>query len=221
MLRRDPRAQRADGLPDIQVAALDARHLEVLARAAGARRAVEIGTLGGYSGVSLLRGMGPKRRRSTPSRSIAAPRRGRARELPPRRLRRRVPASTSARRRGPAQAGGRRPVRSGLHRRRQGGLPRLPRLGGRQPASGRPRAARQRLPVRRPPRPADRRSRRRRSARCRPCTRSSPAAASSAPRSCPPARASPSASASSGSCRSLAALYPLAASPPCVAGRGR
>jgi caffeoyl-CoA O-methyltransferase len=48
----------AAGLPDIQVAALDARHLEVLARAAGARRAVEIGTLGGYSGVALLRGMG-------------------------------------------------------------------------------------------------------------------------------------------------------------------
>lgn len=47
------------GLPDIQVAALDARHLEVLARACGARRAVEIGTLGGYSGVALLRGMGP------------------------------------------------------------------------------------------------------------------------------------------------------------------
>jgi caffeoyl-CoA O-methyltransferase len=46
------------GLPDIQVAALDARHLEVLARAAGARRAVEIGTLGGYSGVAILRGLG-------------------------------------------------------------------------------------------------------------------------------------------------------------------
>lgn len=52
------RSARA-GLPDIQVAALDGRHLEVLARATGARRAVEIGTLGGYSGVCLLRGMGP------------------------------------------------------------------------------------------------------------------------------------------------------------------
>ena len=50
----------AGGLPDIQVAALDALHLEVIARAAGARRAVEIGTLGGYSGVALLRGMGPE-----------------------------------------------------------------------------------------------------------------------------------------------------------------
>ena len=48
----------AAGLPDIQVAALDARHLEVLTRAAGARRAVEIGTLGGYSGVAILRGLG-------------------------------------------------------------------------------------------------------------------------------------------------------------------
>jgi caffeoyl-CoA O-methyltransferase len=48
----------AAGLPDIQVAALDALHLEVLARAAGVKRAVEIGTLGGYSGVALLRGMG-------------------------------------------------------------------------------------------------------------------------------------------------------------------
>jgi len=54
------RRSTAAGLPDIQVAALDALHLEVLARAAGARRAVEIGTLGGYSGVALLRGMGPE-----------------------------------------------------------------------------------------------------------------------------------------------------------------
>jgi caffeoyl-CoA O-methyltransferase len=46
------------GLPDIQLAALDARHLEILVRACQARRAVEIGTLGGYSGVSILRGMG-------------------------------------------------------------------------------------------------------------------------------------------------------------------
>lgn len=49
---------RLAGLPDIQVAALDARHLEILARACRARRAVEVGALGGYSGVSILRGMG-------------------------------------------------------------------------------------------------------------------------------------------------------------------
>ncbi|BDG09338.1 O-methyltransferase [Anaeromyxobacter paludicola] len=48
----------AAGLRPIQVGPFDGLHLEVLARAAGARRAVEIGTLGGYSGVCLLRGMG-------------------------------------------------------------------------------------------------------------------------------------------------------------------
>jgi len=48
---------RREGLPDIQLAALDARHLEVVARTCQARRVVEVGTLGGYSGLSLLRGM--------------------------------------------------------------------------------------------------------------------------------------------------------------------
>ncbi len=47
----------AAGLPPIAVGRMDGLHLELLARAAGARRAVEIGTLGGYSGVCLLRGM--------------------------------------------------------------------------------------------------------------------------------------------------------------------
>lgn len=46
------------GMPDIQVAALDALHLEVLVRMTGAKKAVEIGTLAGYSGVAILRGMG-------------------------------------------------------------------------------------------------------------------------------------------------------------------
>jgi caffeoyl-CoA O-methyltransferase len=47
-----------EGLPTIAVGPMDGLHLEVLARACGARKAVEIGTLGGYSGVCLLRGMG-------------------------------------------------------------------------------------------------------------------------------------------------------------------
>src|SRR6266581_2193156 len=47
-----------EGLPPIAVGRFDGRHLEVLARAAGVEKAVEIGTLGGYSGVCLLRGMG-------------------------------------------------------------------------------------------------------------------------------------------------------------------
>src|SRR5437764_10794343 len=47
-----------EGLPAIAVGRFDGLHLEVIARAAGALKAVEIGTLGGYSGVCLLRGMG-------------------------------------------------------------------------------------------------------------------------------------------------------------------
>ncbi len=45
------------GLPEIQVGPMDGRLLEFLARTCGARKAVEVGTLGGYSGVCLLRGM--------------------------------------------------------------------------------------------------------------------------------------------------------------------
>lgn len=44
-------------LPPIHVAPLDGRHLEVLTRVAGARKAVEIGTLAGYSGLCILRGL--------------------------------------------------------------------------------------------------------------------------------------------------------------------
>jgi caffeoyl-CoA O-methyltransferase len=65
-LLREVRARSAAaGLPAIAVGAMDGLHLEVLARAAGARRAVEIGTLGGYSGVCLLRGMGEAGRLDT------------------------------------------------------------------------------------------------------------------------------------------------------------
>jgi caffeoyl-CoA O-methyltransferase len=58
VLREIREGSAAAGLPPIHVGSFDGLHLEVLARAAGARRAVEIGTLGGYSGVCLLRGMG-------------------------------------------------------------------------------------------------------------------------------------------------------------------
>lgn len=50
------RAER-EGLPQIQVGTMDALHLEVLTRAIGASRVVEIGTLGGYSGVAIARGL--------------------------------------------------------------------------------------------------------------------------------------------------------------------
>lgn len=46
------------GLPSIQLSPMDALHLEVLTRAAKAKKVVEIGTLAGYSGTALLRGMG-------------------------------------------------------------------------------------------------------------------------------------------------------------------
>ncbi len=48
------------GLPTIQVGKVDGLHLEVLTRAIGAKKAVEIGTLGGYSGICITRGLGPE-----------------------------------------------------------------------------------------------------------------------------------------------------------------
>lgn len=56
---------RAEGLPPISIGPFDGRHLEVLARMAGARRIVEIGTLGGYSGVCLARALPPDGRLDT------------------------------------------------------------------------------------------------------------------------------------------------------------
>ena len=50
----------ARGLPPIHVGAMDGLHLEILTRIAGATKAVEIGTLAGYSAICICRGMGPK-----------------------------------------------------------------------------------------------------------------------------------------------------------------
>ncbi len=50
---------REAGLPEIQVGAMDGRHLEILSRLVRPQRAVEIGTLGGYSGLCIARGMAP------------------------------------------------------------------------------------------------------------------------------------------------------------------
>ncbi len=59
-LLRDIRERSAAaGLPEIQVAPLDGRHLELLVRLSKASKVVEIGTLGGYSGVSIARGLSP------------------------------------------------------------------------------------------------------------------------------------------------------------------
>lgn len=59
VLREIRERSAREGLPDIQVAKFDGRHLETVARAIGARKIVEIGTLGGYSGVCLARGLAP------------------------------------------------------------------------------------------------------------------------------------------------------------------
>jgi predicted O-methyltransferase YrrM len=53
------RASEAAGLPAIQVSAPQGRMLHVLARAVGARRILEIGTLGGYSTIWLARALPP------------------------------------------------------------------------------------------------------------------------------------------------------------------
>ena len=48
----------AKDVRQIQVGRMDALHLTIIAAAAKAKKAVEFGTLAGYSGIALLRGMG-------------------------------------------------------------------------------------------------------------------------------------------------------------------
>lgn len=48
---------KAAGLPPIHVGSYDGLHLEVIARAVGAKKIVEIGTLAGYSGTCLTRAL--------------------------------------------------------------------------------------------------------------------------------------------------------------------
>ena len=47
------------GLPAISIKPEEGRFLQVLARACGAKKALEIGTLGGYSGIWIARGLLP------------------------------------------------------------------------------------------------------------------------------------------------------------------
>ncbi len=56
-LDRTLRANREAGLPEIDVTPLQGRFLEILVRATGARRVLEIGTLGGYSTIWLARAL--------------------------------------------------------------------------------------------------------------------------------------------------------------------
>jgi len=63
LLRDDPvleaclRSSRAAGLPEIQVSPVQGRLLELMVGATGARRVLEIGTLGGYSAICLARAL--------------------------------------------------------------------------------------------------------------------------------------------------------------------
>lgn len=50
-------AQRAAGLPAIEVAPVNGKFLHLIARISGARRILEIGTLGGYSAIWLARAL--------------------------------------------------------------------------------------------------------------------------------------------------------------------
>ena len=65
LVRRDPtceaalKASDAAGLPQIQVAPNQGKFLMLLAQAQGARRILEIGTLGGYSTIWLARALPP------------------------------------------------------------------------------------------------------------------------------------------------------------------
>lgn len=52
-------ASRVAGLPEIAVSAPQGKFLNLLARAMGARRILEIGTLGGYSAIWLARSLPP------------------------------------------------------------------------------------------------------------------------------------------------------------------
>jgi predicted O-methyltransferase YrrM len=55
-------AQRAAGLPEIEVAPVAGKLLSLLVRISGARRVLEIGTLGGYSTIWMARAVGEQGR---------------------------------------------------------------------------------------------------------------------------------------------------------------
>jgi predicted O-methyltransferase YrrM len=62
VLREVRRHSLASGLPEIHIRPEEGRFLQFLAAAGRARRALEIGTLGGYSGVWIARGLAPRGR---------------------------------------------------------------------------------------------------------------------------------------------------------------
>lgn len=67
-------ASNAAGLPPIAVSVQQGKFLSLLAAATGARRILEIGTLGGFSTIWLARGAGPQGRIVTWNTSPGTPR---------------------------------------------------------------------------------------------------------------------------------------------------
>ncbi|OXM84164.1 O-methyltransferase [Paenibacillus rigui] len=61
-LERVKEVIRAEGMPDISVAAGYGKLLTLLVKMTGAQRILEIGALGGYSGICLARGLGAEGR---------------------------------------------------------------------------------------------------------------------------------------------------------------
>lgn len=59
ILRKVWESNRDKGLPAINIKSEEGRFLQLLARASGAKKAVEVGTLGGYSGIWIARGLLP------------------------------------------------------------------------------------------------------------------------------------------------------------------
>ena len=77
-------ANSAAGLPPIDVSAPQGKLIHLLARMMGARKALEIGALGGYSTIWLARAL-PCRRQGHHARTQPQERRGRAPQRRPRR----------------------------------------------------------------------------------------------------------------------------------------
>ena len=113
-------ANSAAGLPSIDVSAPQGKLIHLLARMSGVRKALEIGTLGGYSTIWLARALA-RRRPAHHARSERQTCRGRAPKHRPRRAWRQGRDQNRRGARDAAQDRGRgaRPVRLRVHRRRQ------------------------------------------------------------------------------------------------------
>ena len=130
-------ANAAAGLPQIDVSPPHGKLLHLLARMAGARKALEIGALGGYSAIWIARALPPEGRLVTLEADENACE-GRAGERCARGPERkgRHPRRPGARQSAEDRGGGARAVRFRLHRRRQVEQCELPDLGAAPVAAG-------------------------------------------------------------------------------------